>query len=468
MFLRKIWPDLDEDYQIHQNTVLQVLQGKVTSATTLVDSIIGIPEVAFTTNPRSRKSDAKRAKYALWAKSSINSALKELKEWSEVFDMSWILITLQPGTAIDDQLEPVESSDDSSLSTLKELRQAINSTVGGPADSQQPSLFLSPDMFDDSVTKIACSPIELRRGADDHSYYFIDQPTETQSLAEVCKLAKRLRNVESLQFGVLRCLGILKHSPASQTHIGTQLVFSLPASSFTEPHSLRKMELAGMETYPLDERFILARQLAKAVMFVHSAEFVHKNIRPESILVVRNDAADPVLLLVGFKHFRLEAGRTILRGDEDWEANIYRHPTRQGVQPAETYVMQHDIYALGVCLLEIGIGSSFVLYDDKTIPAVSPILANLLDVSIKDRRRRAFELKRGLIKLAKESLPTKMGRRYTEIVVMCLTCLDQTENSFGLETDLLDENGLLVGVRFIETVSTRHICKQSASNSSRS
>lgn len=58
------------------------------------------------------------------------------------------------------------------------------------------------------------------------------------------------------------------------------------------------------------------------------------------------------------------------------------------------------------------------------------------------------------MKLAGEILPRKMGRIYTGVVITCLTCLDKTENDFGLESELLDENGLLVGVRFIEKVST--------------
>jgi hypothetical protein len=45
-----------------------------------------------------------------------------------------------------------------------------------------------------------------------------------------------------------------------------------------------------------------------------------------------------------------------------WDRNVYRHPLRQGDRPAEAYRMQHDIYSLGVCLLEIGLWESFVEY----------------------------------------------------------------------------------------------------------
>ncbi|CAG8970828.1 hypothetical protein HYALB_00001616 [Hymenoscyphus albidus] len=52
-------------------------------------------------------------------------------------------------------------------------------------------------------------------------------------------------------------------------------------------------------------------------------------------------------------------------GDETIERNLYRHPSRQGAIPADEFIMQHDIYNLGVCLLEIGLWESFVTYDSN-------------------------------------------------------------------------------------------------------
>lgn len=37
-------------------------------------------------------------------------------------------------------------------------------------------------------------------------------------------------------------------------------------------------------------------------------------------------------------------------------------------------------------------------------------------------------------------------------MISCLTCLDSANNGFGDEKDLIDEDGILVGVRFIEKV----------------
>jgi serine/threonine protein kinase len=61
----------------------------------------------------------------------------------------------------------------------------------------------------------------------------------------------------------------------------------------------------------LDEKVELAKQLANSVAFVHFTNFVHKNIRPETILVFeREDLQTVVAFLVGFEIFRMADGRT--------------------------------------------------------------------------------------------------------------------------------------------------------------
>ena len=50
-------------------------------------------------------------------------------------------------------------------------------------------------------------------------------------------------------------------------------------------------------------------------------------------------------------------------------------------------------------------------------------------------------------------LPSTIGLVYTEVVIACLTCLDQgTTNMFANAKDLYDEDGILVGVAFIEKI----------------
>jgi hypothetical protein len=72
----------------------------------------------------------------------------------------------------------------------------------------------------------------------------------------------------------------------------------------------------------------------------------------------------------------------------------------------------------------------------------------------KNVRARAFEIKRKLVALAETGLPRRMGRVYTSVVLSCLTCLDPNNQGFGDENNFMDEDGILVGVRYIEKVTS--------------
>jgi hypothetical protein len=45
-----------------------------------------------------------------------------------------------------------------------------------------------------------------------------------------------------------------------------------------------------------------------------------------------------------------------------------------------------------------------------------------------------------------------MGKRYSSVVMSSLKCLDKDENDFGAVQDLKDEDGVRVGIRYIEKV----------------
>lgn len=51
-----------------------------------------------------------------------------------------------------------------------------------------------------------------------------------------------------------------------------------------------------------------------------------------------------------------------------------------------------------------------------------------------------------------KQLPSAMGPVYAEIAVACLMCLDRGNNGFGNEEGFMDEDGILVGVHYVEEV----------------
>ena len=109
-----------------------------------------------------------------------------------------------------------------------------------------------------------------------------------------------------------------------------------------------------------------------------------------------------------------------------------------------------DIYSLGVCLLEIGLCDTFVIYSAEGV-AEAPGAA--LELSLDDiRRKRPSSIKEHLVTLAKHRLPRTMGEVYTEVVVSCLTCLDEDNTEYANDEGSGDVGGLLVGLRYIEQV----------------
>lgn len=107
--------------------------------------------------------------------------------------------------------------------------------------------------------------------------------------------------------------------------------------------------------------------------------------------------------------------------------------------------MQHDIYSLGVCLLEIGLWEPFVVYDgeDGQLPQ---------QASIQPRLANASTVKDTLTSLASNDLPKKMGDKYSQVVVNCLGCLDEDNTDFGDGSEFKDEDGVLIAVKYIEKV----------------
>ena len=178
---------------------------------------------------------------------------------------------------------------------------------------------------------------------------------------DVRRLARKLASVDPSIFGLLNCRGIMRVMDQQQKQVlSYDFVFRLP-ESIEALRSLRQDLLSGEMQYSLSKRILVAKELAKSVGYVCTLNYVHKHICPETILL-EDQSPRASTFLLGLDSFRAADGGTNVTGDVRWERNLYRHPCRQGEFPEKEYKMQHDIYSLGVCLLEIGLWESFVLY----------------------------------------------------------------------------------------------------------
>jgi hypothetical protein len=201
----------------------------------------------------------------------------------------------------------------------------------------------------------------------------------------------------------------------------------------------------------------------------------------ESRDTVQNGQKTLYTFLAGFGNFRAANGDTALIGDTVWEKNIYRHPERQGEFLQDSYRMQHDVYSLGVCLLEIGLWESFVEYVSETEPQKPTDSKSYQEFrawaktrmetnggtpeafasshqshsQVSHSHKTALLLREYLIHMAETRLPHSMGELYKDVVIACLSSGgDETEHSedeLGREA-ADDKDGISVGVHFIEEV----------------
>ncbi|PGH20330.1 hypothetical protein AJ80_03597 [Polytolypa hystricis UAMH7299] len=183
----------------------------------------------------------------------------------------------------------------------------------------------------------------------------------------------------------------------------------------------------------LSDRFRIAHCLALTLSNVHASLWLHKNIWSRGILLFQqstkdgitpveiqraiissnnNDTERPqaVAFLGDWGYARHVEGATDMKSDFEIEPNLYRHPERQGA-PTRQFARPHDIYALGVVLLEIGLW--------KTV-------SQLCDARIKEGQRtgklpKPKDVKNALLALAQSELPREMGIVYAGAVVRCLT-----------------------------------------------
>ncbi|KAL3470171.1 hypothetical protein BJX99DRAFT_264491 [Aspergillus californicus] len=454
------------------------------------------------------KSRAKKASW-VWKKDTVDSIIADLEHWLRRFDPSWFLLMKIASPVVDSELARARADEgrthgqatvaDSPLAVAAGLRNVLS-----PNLDQAKSLILpnSPMQWLD----IPFADVKAgRRKSGDTRWYIIDT-IEVGHVArardvsrDVRLLAAKLAQTDPLAFGLLNCKGVMaiprqappspdpgfSPGPASTQQLNLpgptihsrspspgrrefshfQFVFRIP-EGMEVLQSLRQLLLNPDEHISLSRKVRIARELAKAVNYVHTFDFVHKNVRPESVLCFEDPSGlRSNVFLVGFDAFRTAGAGTMMAGDMSWERNVYRHPLRQGDDPADRYRMQHDIYSLGVCLLEIGMWESFVEYSEIEGSPDSKPQTKLgksyyrFRTWINEHKSQgtatfldsvAFKLKEYLVELARTKLPPRMGEKYARVVVSCLTCLDgDNEDFFEFSEDDSDD---AVALEFIETV----------------
>lgn len=207
------------------------------------------------------------------------------------------------------------------------------------------------------------------------------------------------------------------------------LAFDIPQGSnplFSNLHSL----LQTHKMPDLEERFLLARQLAMALSQFHAVGWVHKSFRSNNILFFPPNISSgqdgqsslDCPYLSGWEYSRPASEvSSRLNENDELEANIYRHPDQWGL-PTVRFNKLHDIYSLGVVLLEIGLWKAAISLHRTQFRGCelgSSVRNYILDAARHQRLR------------------SQMGRRYQNIV---LCCLQGNFGSAGIPIKLMNEN----------------------------
>ncbi|KAI1085135.1 hypothetical protein F5B20DRAFT_131458 [Whalleya microplaca] len=177
----------------------------------------------------------------------------------------------------------------------------------------------------------------------------------------------------------------------------------------------------------LDKRLRTAFLLATALQKWHSVGWLHQGINSHNIIFFEVDGQagfdynNP--FLYGFEFARPDSDPSIGKPLDDDAFNIYRHPNRQGPS-RRGHRKIHDIYSLGVVMLEIGLWQTASdMIDPRLKPSMKP-----------PGLQKMFQL------ASSNRLPHYIGESYASAVGTCLL------SSFGVDID--DERGSFLARAF--------------------
>ncbi|KAK3987684.1 hypothetical protein QBC44DRAFT_294654 [Cladorrhinum sp. PSN332] len=483
-FLQRTHHVMEEDHRDICAQTLRVLLAKLEIVTDMLRRLVR--------KESDKTVTVRKTRYAL-KKESLDKAIEEFESWQGIADQSWYLLMRIADTQVDKALEAGDTA--AAIPSTIAIRSGLRppqapqaqaqaaAAAAGTTGTASPRLTFPAEEVAKMTTKRIPYSDTILAGHPGYVPYLLnhincDDKTRYSTVKQDARdLVRKLQHKDPQTFGLLSCKGL--GTPSWTPHDSGRKTFTMvfrvpfPNNPNTDPKSLREVLLTFPPPKSLSIRFDLARQLARSVSYVHTFGFVHKNVRPESILLFSSTPGTKTIILepdskqssslflLGFENFRSERAASAFTSDNDFTKDLYRHPSRQGYSPTEYYSMQHDIYSLGVCLLEIGLWRSFVKYqanrDWRTRYSDAGNFAETLAQRFVNADHfpaleGTKDTKGFFLGVVRGRLAQSMGTRYAEIVETCLTCLDPGNVDFGDEREFEDEDGIRVGVRYIEKV----------------
>ncbi|KAF1829324.1 hypothetical protein BDW02DRAFT_574092 [Decorospora gaudefroyi] len=215
---------------------------------------------------------------------------------------------------------------------------------------------------------------------------------------------------EGYQLHTLSCMGFID----DPFHKRSLIIYRSPQSHpwASNPPSLHDMISKGPTARPsIGSRFLTARALASTLLENHASGWIHGNVQSRSIAMLPRSLNDLELspFFVGWGVLQpLEATQFPL------EPNLYRHHARFG-RPSSEYANEHEIYSLGVVLLELGLWRTMAKIFARRLEKF-PHFAIAQQNDLFNRIHNATLDWANSIEIERE-----MGKRYAQAVLKCLT-----------------------------------------------
>jgi hypothetical protein len=286
-----------------------------------------------------------------------------------------------------------------------------------------------------------------------------EPPGDMTSGQYMAILERRIKNIARLlksqkkpdEVRTLTCLGVVNKPGATDDITQYGIVYKVPPGDCC---TLRSLLIDEDRYLMLGDRFSVALMLSKAALFLHLAGWLHKGIRSDNVLFfLQEDGAinpeEPYL--VGFEYSRENAANTQTEMVvADIEFNLYRHPDVQGL-PLESsegesgkgrqdsrprFRQTHDLYSLGVVLLEIGLRKpvSSMMWEAERNPQYG--------------KHSAGAFRTWMVETKVPRLGPLMGEAYRDAVARCL------RGDFAV-----DDNTSVEQAFYIEVVSVLANCR---------